>query len=113
MSQIHEKKHTNYFWIRNNPALDADVKLGTHGYQYLYEHVPNKKERLDMIYRSMEELMTGNLNDLEYNILIQARKKFPYKGNKKIFFKNLFRLFNHPLGMIYWKSYKQRCGKGR
>ena len=29
------------------------MKLRTHGYHYLYDHVPNKKERLDMIYRSM------------------------------------------------------------
>ncbi|MFN9905032.1 MAG: hypothetical protein ACK56F_02760 [bacterium] len=33
--------------------MDADVKLRTHGYHYLYEHVPNKRERLEMIYRSM------------------------------------------------------------
>jgi hypothetical protein len=45
--------HTDYIWVRGNPALDADAKLRTHGYHYLYEHVPNKKERLDMIYRSM------------------------------------------------------------
>ena len=30
MSQ--DKMETDYLWIRNNPALDADVKLRTHGY---------------------------------------------------------------------------------
>ena len=57
--------------------------------------------------------MTGNLKDSEYNFLIKAGKKFPDKGNKKRFFKNVFRLFKHPLGMIYWRSYKWRSGKGR
>ena len=33
--------------------MDADVKLRTHGYHYLYTHVPNKKERIEMIHRSM------------------------------------------------------------
>ena len=42
MIQIHEKMQTDNIWIRNNPALDADVKLRTHGYHYIYEHVPNK-----------------------------------------------------------------------
>jgi len=33
--------------------MDADVKLRTHGYHYLYTHAPNKKERIEMIHRSM------------------------------------------------------------
>ena len=33
MSQIHEKMQTDYIWIRNNPALDADVKLRTHDWE--------------------------------------------------------------------------------
>ena len=53
MTHTHEKMQTDYLWIKNHPAMDADVKLRTHGYHYLYEHVPNKKERLEMIYRSM------------------------------------------------------------
>ena len=46
MSQIHEKMQTDYIWIRINSALDADVKLRTHCYHYIYEHVPNKKNVL-------------------------------------------------------------------
>ena len=48
-----DKMETDYLWIRGNPAVDSDVKLRTHGYHYVYEHVPNKTERLEMIYRSM------------------------------------------------------------
>ena len=40
MSQ--DKMETDYIWIRNNPALDSDVKFRTHGYHYVYDHVPNK-----------------------------------------------------------------------
>ena len=75
---------TDYLWIRNNPALDADVKLRTHGYHYLYEHVPNKKERLEMIYRSMGRAHDWELEKFRVFFLnIRQAKNFLIKGIKE------------------------------
>jgi hypothetical protein len=34
-------------------VLKIMLKARTHGYNYLYYHAPNKRERLEMITRSM------------------------------------------------------------
>ena len=41
------------------------------------------------------------------------QKKFPDRGNKRRFFKNLFRFIKHPIGYLYWKTFKIRQPKGR
>ncbi len=105
MSNIHEKMQTDYLWIKNHPALDGDVKLRTHGYHYLYDNVPNKKERLEMIYRSMGRAYDWELEKFRVYIFInQASKKFPDKGNKRRFVKNVLRTIKHPLSMFYWRT---------
>ena len=60
-----------------------------------------------MIWRSM-----GKAHDWELE-KFRLAKKFPDKGNKRRFFKNLFRLFKHPMGYMYWKSYNFFLAKGR
>lgn len=79
----------------------------THGYNYLYYHAPNKRERLEMMWRSM-----GKQYDWELE-KFRLQKKFPDKGNKKRFFKNTLRFFKHPMGYLYWKTYKLRTAKAR
>ena len=64
--------NNDMIWIRNHNALDADVKLRTHGYHYLYDHVPNKKERIEMIHRSMGRAHDWELEKFRViSILIQ------------------------------------------
>ncbi len=46
-------------------------------------------------------------------ILKKLAKKFPDRGNKKRWFKNTFRFFKHPMGYLFWKTYKARTAKGR
>ena len=43
----------DYLYIRDNSRVDDNCNMRTHGYNYLYYHVPNKGERLEMMYRSM------------------------------------------------------------
>lgn len=35
-------------------------------------------------------------------------KKPVDRGNKKRFFKNVLRFIKHPMGYLFWKSYKYR-----
>ena len=72
-----DKMETDYLWIRNNPALDADVKMRTHGYNYVYDHVPNKKERLEMIYRSMGRAHDWELEKFRVFFYILGRQEVP------------------------------------
>ena len=102
MSNVHEKMQTDYLWLRDHSSADDWVKARTHGYHYLYTNVPNKRERLEMIHRSM-----GRQHDWELE-KFRAAKKFPDRGNKKRWWKNLFRVLKHPLGYYYWKTYRSR-----
>eukprot|EP01017_Pseudomicrothorax_dubius_P028919 TRINITY_DN3476_c0_g1_i1.p1 TRINITY_DN3476_c0_g1~~TRINITY_DN3476_c0_g1_i1.p1 ORF type:complete len:214 (-),score=45.80 TRINITY_DN3476_c0_g1_i1:101-742(-) len=103
----HERMVTDYVWIRDHSQADSWAKARTHGYNYLYYHAPNKSERLEMIHRSI-----GKQYDWELE-RFRASKKYPDRGNKKRLFKNFFRFLKHPIGMIYWRSYKFRLAKGR
>lgn len=77
MSQIHEKMNSDYIWVRNHNSLDADTKLRTHGYHYIYDHVPNKKERLEMIYRSMGRAHDWELEKFRVSSIKLGWKKIP------------------------------------
>jgi len=107
MSQTQDRMQTDYLWLRDHSSADDWVKGRTHGQHYLYNHVPNKRERLEMIYRSI-----GRQNDWELE-KFRAGKKFPDRGNKKRWWKNLWRVMKHPLGYYYWKTYKFRQNKPR
>ena len=58
-----------------------------------------------MIWRSM-----GKSTDWELE-KFRLGKKFPDRGNKRRWFKNLFRLIKNPMGYIFWKTYKARLAK--
>jgi len=103
----HEKMQTDYLWMRDHTQADSWAQARTHGYNYLYYHVPNKRERLEMIYRSM-----GKQYDWELE-KFRLSKKYPDRGNKRRWWKNLFRVVKHPLGYLFWKTYKFRTAKGR
>merc|ERR1740124_1071017 len=60
-----------------------------------------------MIWRSM-----GKAHDWELE-KFRLMKKPVDRGNKKRFFKNVFRFLKHPMGYMYWKTYKHRQAKGR
>ena len=49
MFRLHEKMQTEYTWLRSNPVESANQRV--HGYNYIYDRVPNRYERLEMIYR--------------------------------------------------------------
>ena len=55
-----------------------------------------------MIWRSM-----GKAHDWELE-KFRLMKKPVDRGNKKRWFKNTLRFFKHPMGYMYWKSYKHR-----
>ncbi|CAD8127163.1 unnamed protein product [Paramecium sonneborni] len=107
MTNSQEKMQQDYIWIRDQSTGDADVKMRTFGQHYLYYHAPNKRERLEMIWRSM-----GKAYDWEME-KFRMQKKFIDRGNKRRFFKNFFRFIKNPFGYIYWKTYKIRQPKGR
>jgi len=104
---VHEKMQTDYIWLRDHSQADSWGQARTHGYNYLYYHVPNKKERLEMIYRSM-----GKQYDWELE-KFRLAKKFPDRGNKRRLFKNLFRVVKNPFGYFFWKTFKYREGNPR
>ena len=60
-----------------------------------------------MIYRSM-----GRQHDWELE-KFRVGKKYPDRGNKKRFVKNVVRFIKNPVGYLYWKSYKLRYAKAR
>ena len=92
----------DYLYIRDNTRVDDNCNMRTHGYNYLYYHVPNKGERLEMMYRSM-----GRQHDWELE-KFRVGKKYPDRGNKKRVLKNLVRFIKNPLGYVYWKTYRLR-----
>ncbi|KAL4464094.1 hypothetical protein ABPG74_006031 [Tetrahymena malaccensis] len=102
---LHEKMQTDYLWVKDHSQADSWAKARTHGYNYIAHTVPNKKERYEMIWRSM-----GKSTDWELE-KFRLGKKFPDRGNKRRWFKNLFRLIKNPLGYIFWKTYKARLAK--
>ena len=104
---VHDKMQTDYVWLRDHSTADDWVKARTHGQHYLYNHVPNKRERLEMIYRSI-----GKQNDWELE-KFRAAKKFPDRGNKKRLWKNFFRFLKHPIGYYYWKTFTWQRNKPR
>jgi len=104
---VHEKMQTDYIWLRDHSQADSWGQARTHGYNYLYYHIPNRRERMEMIYRSM-----GKQYDWELE-KFRLAKKFPDRGNKRRLFKNLFRLIKNPAGYSFWKLYKYRATRPR
>ncbi|KRX00172.1 hypothetical protein PPERSA_10671 [Pseudocohnilembus persalinus] len=90
--------------MRENQNL-YQYEILTHGFNYLYSHVPNKVERLEMIWRSI-----GKQYDFDYEKFRLSKKSID-KGNKRRWFKNVLRLAKHPAGYLYWKTYKFRQAK--
>ncbi|EGR33383.1 hypothetical protein IMG5_054730 [Ichthyophthirius multifiliis] len=99
---VHDKMQSDYIWIKNHSSADLNAKARTHGYHYLPGSIPNKTERYEMIWRSM-----GKAHDWELE-KFRLGKKPVDKGNKRRFFKNLFRFWKNPVGYFYWKTYKAR-----
>ena len=98
MSTLQEKMQTDYTWIRSAPAENPRQRV--HGYNYIYNNAPNKFERLEMIYRSI-----GKQFDWELEKFRQSKKNID-RGNKRRFFKNVFRFIKNPGGYIYWKTFR-------
>ena len=44
---------TDYIWVKDHSKADDGPRARIHGYNYLYYHAPNKRERLEMIHRSI------------------------------------------------------------
>ena len=107
MSGVHERMQTDYIWLREHSTADDAAKTRTHGYNYLYYHAPNKRERTEMIYRSMGKQYDWDLEKFRNS------KKTVDKGNKKRLIKNFFRLVKNPTGYLFWKSYRLRQARGR
>jgi hypothetical protein len=104
---LQDKMETDMLWIRSNGYTESAPKARTHGYNYIYYNVPNYRERLEMIYRSM-----GRQCDWEME-KFRVGKKFPDRGNKKRFVKNIFRFMKNPMGYIFWKTYKSNFVRPR
>mmetsp|Transcript_25297 Transcript_25297/g.22314 ORF Transcript_25297/g.22314 Transcript_25297/m.22314 type:complete len:162 (+) Transcript_25297:180-665(+) len=62
---------------------------------------------MEMIYRSM-----GKQYDWELQKFWQG-KKYPDRGNKRRFWKNLYRQIKNPIGYYYWKCFRRRTAKER
>ena len=45
--------YTDSLFIKSHPAYDTDAKDRTHGEHYIYWGTVNRKERMEMIYRSI------------------------------------------------------------
>mmetsp|Transcript_9615 Transcript_9615/g.10828 ORF Transcript_9615/g.10828 Transcript_9615/m.10828 type:complete len:209 (+) Transcript_9615:55-681(+) len=103
----HDKMNSDYLWVREHSDADSWARARTHGYNYLYYHVPNRLERIEMIHRSI-----GKQTDWELE-KFRASKKYPDRGNKKRFIKNVFRFFKHPIGYLFWKTYQFRSARQR
>ena len=93
----HAKMNADYLWVRPAPIEQA-FRYKTHGHIFTYDHAPNTVERMEMIYRSM-----GKTYDWELEKFRLARKPND-KGNKRRFFRNVFRFVKHPLAYISWAS---------
>lgn len=85
-------------WIKNHPAYDNLAQNRTHGQHYLYETVPNRSERIEMIYRSIGRQYGWDLEQFRMS------QKPIDKGNKRRFGKNLLRFFKNPIGTAYWTA---------
>jgi hypothetical protein len=46
------KMNADYLWVRHAP-IEEGAKHKNHGQYFLYDHVPNRVERLEMTYRSI------------------------------------------------------------
>lgn len=60
---------TDYLWLRQNNYADADAKIRTFGQNYLYYHAPNKRERLEMIWRSIGKAYDWELEKFRVNTI--------------------------------------------
>lgn len=107
MTTTADKMQTDYLWLRPQHGALSGPQPRTHGYNYLYYHAPNKRERMEMIHRSL-----GKQYDWELG-KFGGSKKSVDAGNKKRFFKNLWRFLKHPIGYTYWKTARYRQAKGR
>lgn len=107
MSTEHEKMNSDYIWVRNHSTADTGPQPRTHGYHYLYYHVPNAQERIEMAWRSL-----GRQYDWDLEKFRLAKKPVD-QGNKRRIWKNFFRLVKNPGGFIYWKTYRFSSIRGR
>ena len=102
-----DRMETDYLWLKQDRNPDAATNFRFHGYNYVMKRVPNKQERIEMIYRSM-----GRQSDWDLEKIRCGRKQID-RCNKRRAFKNLFRLFKHPIGYTWWKTYKWFGGSAR
>ena len=57
--------------------------------------------------------MIGKWKNSGFISYYKMGKKFPDRGNKRRFIKNVFRMIKNPLGYFYWKTYRFASYKGR
>jgi len=88
----------DYLWTRSHPSWDADVTARNHGNHYLMFTAPNHEERIEMSYRSIGKMTDWDLEKFRLS------KKYPDRGNKRRFTKNLFRFVKNPFGYTYWHN---------
>ena len=89
---------TDNIWIKTHPEQAQLEQTRTFGQHYMYDSVPNSKERVEMSFRSLGRQYDWDLE--KYRI----GKKSSDKGNKRRFLKNIARMVKNPLGYGHWKS---------
>lgn len=91
------KMNADYLWVRHAP-IEQGMKFRNHGQYFPYERAPNRIERMEMTYRSL-----GKAYDWELEKYRLSRKPVD-KGNKRRFFRNVFRFIKHPMAYITWTA---------
>lgn len=89
---------TDNLWMKTHPEAAELEKNRTFGQHYMYDNVPNAKERVEMSFRTM-----GRQYDWDLEKYRNAKKPSD-KGNKRRFMKNVARMFKNPVGYTFWKA---------
>ena len=98
MATLQDQMRMDSQWIKTNPATDININTRTHGQHYIYNYAPNLYERTEMSMRSI-----GKQYDWDLEKYRNAKKPAD-RGNKRRFFKNVFRFIKNPIGYSFWKS---------
>merc|ERR1711935_31739 len=94
-----DKMHQDYIWTKHHQAWDADETYRNHGNHYIFYQAPNHSERIEMTYRSMGKSVDWDLEKFRMG------RKYPDRGNKRRFTKNVVRFLKNPVGYTYWHNH--------
>lgn len=85
----------DYLWVRHAP-IEEGLKVKNFGQYHQYDNAPNSLERLEMTYRTM-----GKAYDWELEKFRLGKKPID-RGNKRRFFRNVFKFVKNPIAYWYW-----------